>query len=81
MAARVSSMSWPLSLLSFPLVFIALVAAQERHDEEVPPPQSIAFDPIGSILWAHIFFMSLSFGILFPVGMVRHHPIRRTVCR
>jgi len=71
MAVRVS---WMSRAWSFPLVFVAFVAAQEHHAEESPPGQATTSDPIDGILWAHIFFMSLSFGILFPAGMV--HAIR-----
>ena len=48
-----------------------LVAAHEHHDEELPPGQAITFDPVDGILWTHITFMSLAFGVLFPTGMVR----------
>jgi len=58
--------SWLIVLLSFVNVF---VAAHEHH-EELPGGQVITFDPVDSILWTHIVFMSLSFGILFPMGMV-----------
>lgn len=71
MAARGSLMSRPLSLLSFLSLFAAFVVAHEHHDEELPPGQAITFDPVDSILWTHIFFMTLSFGVLFPTGMVR----------
>jgi len=71
-------MSRRLSLLLFLSFFVAFVAAHEHHDEELPPGQAITFDPVDSILWTHIFFMTLSFGILFPTGMVR--TLRCKVC-
>ena len=71
MAARGSLMSRSLSLLSLLSLFVAVVVAHEHHDEDLPPGQAVSFDPVDSILWMHIFFMTLSFGILFPTGMVR----------
>jgi Ni/Fe-hydrogenase subunit HybB-like protein len=71
MASRGSLMSRRLSLLSFLSLFVAVVVAHEHHEEDLPPGQSVSFDPVDSILWMHIFFMTLSFGILFPTGMVR----------
>jgi len=79
MAARGSLIPRPSSLLSFLSLFVAFVAAHEHHDEELPPGQAITFDPVDSILWMHICFMTLSFGVLFPTGMV--HAIRcRVYC-
>jgi len=57
---------WSIFVLSF---LNAFVAAHDHH-EELPEGQVITFDPVDSILWTHIVFMSLSFGILFPMGMV-----------
>lgn len=51
-------------------LFVKSIACHEHHDEELPPGQAITFDPVDSILWTHILFMSLSFGVLFPTGMV-----------
>jgi hypothetical protein len=51
--------------------YAAFVSAHEHHDEDLPPGQVITFDPVDSILWTHIFFMTLSFGVLFPTGMAR----------
>ena len=51
--------------------FTAYVAGHEHHDEALPPGQVITFDPVDSILWTHIFFMALAFGVLFPTGMVK----------
>jgi len=70
MAMRGPLIPRPLSLLSFLSLLVALVAAHEHHDEELPPGQAITFDPVDGILWTHIFFMTLSFGVLFPTGMV-----------
>lgn len=59
----------PVSLLLVLVTCCSFVASHE-HDEELPDGQAITFDPVDSILWAHIFLMSLSFGVLFPTGMV-----------
>jgi Domain of unknown function (DUF2427) len=44
----------------------------EHDDVDLPPGQVVTFDPVDSILWTHIFFMSLAFGVIFPTGMVCH---------
>jgi hypothetical protein len=49
---------------------MSFVNAHEHHDEDLPPGQVVTFDPVDSILWTHIFFMTLAFGVLFPTGMV-----------
>jgi hypothetical protein len=59
-----------LSLITIIALSDTLVAAHEHHDEELPPGQVITFDPVDGILWTHIFFMSMAFGVLFPTGMV-----------
>jgi len=72
------------SAIVSPFVSFGVYCARSRpgaDEEELPPGQAIKFDPIDSILWAHILFMSLSFGILFPAGIVHHHPIPWTVYR
>ena len=59
----------PVSLLLVLAMCCSFVASHEHH-EELPDGQAITFDPVNSILWTHIFLMSLSFGVLFPTGMV-----------
>lgn len=65
---RSSSLITVAALLS---TLSTLVSAHEHHDEELPPGQAITFDPVDGILWTHICFMTLAFGVLFPTGMVR----------
>ena len=60
----------PVYFFSLVSLFVKFVASHEHHDEELPPGQAITFDPVDGILWTHILFMSLSFGVLFPTGMV-----------
>ena len=59
----------PLNILLVLLSITTLVASHEHH-EELPEGQVITFDPVDSILWTHIIFMTLSFGVIFPTGMV-----------
>lgn len=47
-----------------------LVAAHEHEEEGIPEGKFISSDPLDNILWIHIFAMILSFGIIFPLGMV-----------
>ena len=59
---------------SLPLFVLAvaarLVSAHDHPDEAIPDGAAISPEPIDAILWWHIIFMILSFGIMFPVGMV-----------
>ncbi|KAK9457503.1 hypothetical protein V1511DRAFT_493796 [Dipodascopsis uninucleata] len=52
------------------LLFGARVLAHEHHEDEIPDGEYTSPEPIDSILVAHIFFMMVSFGFLFPVGMI-----------
>lgn len=47
-----------------------LVAAHEHEEDGIPEGKFISSDPLDNILWIHIFAMILSFGIIFPLGMV-----------
>ncbi|CAG8466914.1 6262_t:CDS:2 [Acaulospora morrowiae] len=49
-----------------------LVKAHEHHHSTGNSTlgSGITSEPIDGILWAHIIFMTLAFGILFPTGMV-----------
>jgi hypothetical protein len=67
------SINRPGSLLAVSSIFcslFSLVASHEHHDEELPEGQVITFEPVDGILWAHIFIMTVTFGVLFPTGMV-----------
>ena len=66
------ALAGPTAALSFTLLcsLMSFVNAHEHHDEDLPPGQVVTFDPVDSILWTHIFFMTLAFGVLFPTGMV-----------
>lgn len=66
---RATFLHYP-SLIAFLALSGTLVVAHEHHDEDLPPGQVITSDPVDGILWAHIFFMTLAFGVLFPTGMV-----------
>ena|ERR1700721_4010669 len=68
---RMPSFLHPLSFVLLIGLSCTSVAAHEHHDEELPPGQVISFDPVDAILWTHIAFMILSFGVLFPIGMVQ----------
>lgn len=66
-ATHCSDMSLPLLLLA---VAARLVSAHEHHEDAIPDGSAVSPDPIDTILWWHIFMMVLSFGIMFPLGMV-----------
>ncbi|KAG9234140.1 hypothetical protein BJ875DRAFT_462316 [Amylocarpus encephaloides] len=47
------------------------VAAHGNHNmENIQDGEATSADPMDSILWIHILLMLLSFGIIFPTGMV-----------
>lgn len=59
--------------LSIPLVALLSLATQVSahggHDE-VPEGEAISAEPIDSILWIHMILMAVTFGVIFPFGMV-----------
>lgn len=70
MASNKSFLLRPIFVFTVLSLVFPFASSHEHHDEELPPGQVITFDPVDGILWTHIFFMALSFGILFPTGMV-----------
>ncbi|RFU24457.1 hypothetical protein B7463_g11873, partial [Scytalidium lignicola] len=52
------------------LLSVRGAAAHGQHTNNLPEGQYMSEDPIDSILWTHILLMMLSFGIIFPAGMV-----------
>ncbi|KAK4100190.1 hypothetical protein N658DRAFT_516876 [Parathielavia hyrcaniae] len=41
------------------------------HDaSKIPEGETVSLDPLDTTLWVHIFVQTLTFGILFPLGMV-----------
>ncbi|KAK6534834.1 hypothetical protein TWF281_006134 [Arthrobotrys megalospora] len=56
------------------LALIATLPLSQAHDhkgdERIQEGDYISREPIDAILWLHILSMTLSFGILFPLGMV-----------
>ncbi|KAG4430661.1 hypothetical protein IFR05_013858 [Cadophora sp. M221] len=74
--ARITSLSLR-SSLAFPLAVIlsakgnGVVAHGGDHEmSKIVTGEWISDDPIDAILWIHILLMMLSFGIIFPTGMV-----------
>ncbi|KAJ5126298.1 Protein YTP1 [Penicillium atrosanguineum] len=55
-----------------PLAALALASVVYAHGghEAVPEGSTVSLDPIDSTLWVHMILMGLSFGIIFPTGMV-----------
>ena len=65
-------MATPSQLLLAAISFLILpsVRAHGGHLDKIPEGDVISPDPIDAILWTHILLMTLSFGIIFPTGMV-----------
>lgn len=59
-----------LSVILLSLSPSVLVAAHGHEEGEIPEGKFTSSDPLDNILWIHIFAMIVSFGIIFPVGMV-----------
>ncbi|OJI98964.1 hypothetical protein ASPVEDRAFT_123026 [Aspergillus versicolor CBS 583.65] len=51
------------------LLLVSPALAHGGH-ENVPEGAAVSEDPIDSTLWIHMILMGLSFGIIFPLGMV-----------
>ncbi|ODV92687.1 hypothetical protein CANCADRAFT_20917 [Tortispora caseinolytica NRRL Y-17796] len=56
----------------YPLQWLLLAGLSWAHEHHVdlPPNEYTTDAPLDVILWIHIAFMTLSFAILFPIGMV-----------
>ena len=52
---------------SLTLLLTASLVAAHEHDDSIPPDPSV---PIDSVLKLHVFLQMLSWGMLFPAGMV-----------
>ncbi|KAF4631639.1 hypothetical protein G7Y89_g6500 [Cudoniella acicularis] len=70
---RLKSRATPsLALISSTILFSARqVAAHGGHEmEKIQEGEVMTQEPLDAILWTHILLMMLSFGIIFPTGMV-----------
>ena len=62
-------------LLLFSLLGLSSASAAPHYDlQGDPPPEQRPSEPIPGVLWAHVCLMILTFGILFPAGMVSLEP-------
>ncbi|KAL8744994.1 MAG: hypothetical protein Q9190_002835 [Brigantiaea leucoxantha] len=52
------------------LTFVQTALAHEHHDDKIPEGSVVSPDPIDATLWIHIIIQIVSFGIIFPTGMV-----------
>ncbi|KAK5077212.1 hypothetical protein LTR64_005306 [Lithohypha guttulata] len=57
------------SLFLTTLSFVSIASAHGGHNK-VPEGEAISEEPIDLRLWLHILLMTLTFGLLFPLGMV-----------
>lgn len=58
-------------LVSLSLIFLAPGAsAHGGHTDKIPEGEAVSADPLDTKLWLHIILMILSFGMIFPYGMV-----------
>lgn len=47
-----------------------LEVRHEHHEAHIPPNEYVSDDAIDGVLWAHIILMTITFGIIFPTGLV-----------
>ncbi|KAL9018502.1 MAG: hypothetical protein Q9185_004194 [Variospora sp. 1 TL-2023] len=52
------------------LSLVYRVAAHEHHGDQIPEGEAVSPEPIDTTLWIHIFIQIISFGLIFPTGMV-----------
>ncbi|KAK5459875.1 hypothetical protein LTS15_004004 [Exophiala xenobiotica] len=70
-SSSASSILRPLLLLCLqPLLFASAVSAHGGHTDKIPEGEAVSPDPLDSRLWTHILLMIVSFGMIFPYGMV-----------
>lgn len=68
--SRPLSQSRRILLYLSPLLLAPYVSAHGGHTDKIPEGEAISPDPLDSRLWTHILLMILSFGMVFPYGMV-----------
>ncbi|KAK3169409.1 hypothetical protein OEA41_008792 [Lepraria neglecta] len=68
-AVRIAAIGSPLSIAAL-VCFAGQVLAHEHHMDDIPEGEAVSAEPIDTILWIHIGIQILSFGIVFPTGMV-----------
>ncbi|KAL2418071.1 Protein YTP1 [Exophiala dermatitidis] len=52
------------------LLLTTEASAHGGHTDKIPEGEAVSPDPLDSRLWTHILLMILSFGMIFPFGMV-----------
>ncbi|KAI9779269.1 MAG: hypothetical protein M1816_003632 [Peltula sp. TS41687] len=52
------------------LCLVQRIYAHEHHGDRIPEGQTISNDPIDTTLWIHIAIQTVTFGVIFPTGMV-----------
>ncbi|KAI9777563.1 MAG: hypothetical protein M1835_005199 [Candelina submexicana] len=52
------------------MLLVRTVEGHEHHTDDIPKGEAISAEPLDSILWTHICIQILSFGIIFPTGMI-----------
>ncbi|KIW76281.1 hypothetical protein Z517_11027 [Fonsecaea pedrosoi CBS 271.37] len=60
----------PLLCLLPLILFASSVSAHGGHTDKIPEGEAVSPDPLDSRLWIHILLMIVSFGMIFPYGMV-----------
>ncbi|MCJ1361497.1 hypothetical protein MMC16_000597 [Acarospora aff. strigata] len=60
-----------MSLAGLLCLFLASgTRGHEHHGEDIPEGEAISAQPIDSILWVHIILQTVTWGLIFPTGMV-----------
>ncbi|KAH8174393.1 protein YTP1 [Sarocladium implicatum] len=65
--------SMRISTLAFGLACLGQAALAHDHhggETKIPEGDTVTAEPLGTIMWIHIFTQMLAYGIIFPIGMV-----------
>ncbi|KAL3488948.1 hypothetical protein BJX62DRAFT_252955 [Aspergillus germanicus] len=59
-------------LLFYGLALVPTITAHDHHggDSKIPEGETVSAEPLGTIMWIHIFIQMLAYGVVFPIGMV-----------
>ncbi|KAL2783519.1 hypothetical protein BJX66DRAFT_318413 [Aspergillus keveii] len=59
-------------LLFYGLAVVPAITAHDHHggESKIPEGKTVSAEPLGTIMWIHIFIQMLAYGVVFPIGMI-----------